>query len=559
MLQYNISQDKIGIVIEKDSLYSDKSEIQSKADLIIKKCTANIPVYINAVKNYKSYNYIHGHLILEDVHSMIDKIGYKLDNIFLSEYKNKILFHELYNETEYIYPDIYKMTVSGYSGNIPDIFIQRGVLDIQKGSIYMDRFGIFISPLVPGASSFYHFKYIGYYNKGNSRYHKIQIKSKIEDTELLNGDLYIEDSTWAIVYAALKSNYQGLKITTSISYNYLPEGVSMPVSYHNDIIFSFIGTKGTASYDTSIKYDSISSRELIYDSDRISKSEMLYDKDASKRDSVFWSKYRLQPHNTESFVRIPDSVNLKKVNLSKSWPGKALIGNYITGGDSTRFSLKYNGVKFIFRDYNYVDGFWLGDKFELKYKVNRKIDLEAYPYIYYTTARKRILGGSDINYNYNRKRKGQVNLNFESRSEDFNNLSLTRYQNYFASLFLGENYNFFYQRDFLSVRNNIHLNKKIKASASFLIEKRSGLSNHTDFNIPGRNSIKPNIFPNDRFDRTAYLVQLSYSPKSNYSITEALDMHLNKVTPVFNIEYQQGFSSWQTNNSKYQKLKGGNP
>lgn len=94
-------------------------------------------------------------------------------------------------------------------------------------------------------------------------------------------------------------------------------------------------------------------------------------------------------------------------------------------------------------------------------------------------------------------------------------------------------------------------------SASLGIERRHGLSNHTDFNVFDRNHIKPNIFPNDRFDRTYYSVGFSYSPNSNYSITEALDMHENRITPVFNIEYQEAFSSWQNNNSTYRKLKGG--
>jgi hypothetical protein len=267
----------------------------------------------------------------------------------------------------------------------------------------------------------------------------------------------------------------------------------------------------------------------------------------------------MQPLENDSVEYIPDSIRFsqEKLNPANHLIGKILVGDYIFGNESDNFSFKYNGVKMIFRDYNYVDGFWLGNRFELKAKLNKKKSIEAYPYIYYVTARNRILGGSNINYNYNPRRNGQLLFSFGSKSEDFNNLSLTRYQNYFASLFLGENYNFFYQRDFAMVSNNIHLNRKIKLLTSFGIEKRSGLSNHTEFNLFNRNRIKPNIFPDDRFDRTYYSIGLSYSPKSDYSITEALDMHAKKVTPVFNIEYQEGFSSWQTNNSKYQKLKGG--
>lgn len=94
-IQHNISKDKIEIIIEKDSLFLDKPEIQSQGDSIIKKCTAHGPVYSEAVKEYKSYNYTSVHMVLKDVHSLIDKIGYKLDKVFLSGYKNKTLFHEL--------------------------------------------------------------------------------------------------------------------------------------------------------------------------------------------------------------------------------------------------------------------------------------------------------------------------------------------------------------------------------------------------------------------------------------------------------------------------------
>lgn len=65
------------------------------------------------------------------------------------------------------------------------------------------------------------------------------------------------------------------------------------------------------------------------------------------------------------------------------------------------------------------------------------------------------------------------------------------------------------------------------------------------------------MFVGERFDRTFYTVGIVYSPNSHYSITEAMDMYMKKVTPVFNVEFQEGFSSWQTNNSQYQKLKGG--
>lgn len=118
-------------------------------------------------------------------------------------------------------------------------------------------------------------------------------------------------------------------------------------------------------------------------------------------------------------VILPKIDGGKHINLTKFWQGKVILGDYAVGSDSSRFSLKYNGVKYAFREYNYVDGFWLGNKFDLYYKIDDKTNLTANPYIYYITGRNRIIGGTDIIYNYNQKRKGQLVLSLGSRSEDF--------------------------------------------------------------------------------------------------------------------------------------------
>lgn len=137
-------------------------------------------------------------------------------------------------------------------------------------------------------------------------------------------------------------------------------------------------------------------------------------------------------------------------------------------------------------------------------------------------------------------------------------MATSRYQNYFSSLFFGENNNFFYQRDFISFKNETHLSAKLKLSTAIGVEKREGLKNHTDFNFLGRKGhAKDNIYSNDRFDKTSYNIIFTYSPRSNYSITDALDMYEKGITPIFNLEYQEGFSSWQQCNSLYRKVRGG--
>lgn len=547
-------------VLEKDSfyLYDNHTKIDTLANHIIKKSNNKAPEYQNAVQWYKADFYLKGKLIIGNVHSLLDKVTYRLSKFHISQYKDKILTREMYNEMEYLSPNRYEIKVYGNKGNIPEHFTNKGVLDPLKGSIYSDRFGHLISPLCNNARHYYKFRYEGFYQSQKGKLHKIKVIPKFDSQDFFEGLLYIEDSSWGVKYAEINAETAGMDNIISISYNEIQTGMYLPVTYHNDVTFNYFGAEGEIKYYTALRYNRVSKDSGGYDTP-LDNTMVDMDSDSGIKNEICWDNVRLLPLKTDSINQLPDTFYIRKdqIDLSKNWKAKVILGDYITGDDTSRLSLKYNGVKMIFRDYNYVDGFWLGEKFDFKMRFSGNTSLEAYPYIYYITGRNRLLAGSDISYKYEPKRKGKLTFNMNSRTEDYNNLSVTRYQNYFASLFFGENYNYFYQRDEVSVNNSIHINSKIKLSTSLGVERRRGLKNNTDFNLLNRRHIKPNIFPSDRFDRTYYSVGFSYSPHSDFSITEALEMYEKRVTPVFNVEYQEGFSSWQTNNSTYRKLKGG--
>jgi len=546
---------RINIALAEDSLFITEVENKAYANTIIRNCIKKAPVYFNGLKYYKAGHYINGKMVVKNVSGLVDRVSHKFDNFYISDYKGQTIFHETYNHLEYHYPDIYKIDVDGNSGFIPGDITKKIITTQTEGSIYSKKFFGVISPISHNAFRFYKYTYEGYYLNNGSKQHKIKVEPRINDPELFNGYLYIKDNSWSMDLVVLSSNAGGIKSTVTIAYFDIRDNISVPVTFYDNMNYDFMASAGNIQYYSGINYQVISDKEHPVNSE----DSKFNNEEINNREESYWDNVRMHPKSDKPDIHLSDTIGYMSAfkKITKFWLSKVIIGGYIAGDENSDFSLKYNGVKMIFRDYNYVDGFWLGNKFDIKKKFNNNMNLEAYPYLYYTTARHRIVGGSDIFYNYSPKRKGQVSLRFGSRSEDFNNLTITRYQNYFNSLILGENDNFFYQRDFVALGNDIHLNKKIKFSASVGVEKRSGLSNHTDFNILGKNNIKPNIFPNDRFDRTYYTVSLSYSPNSNYSITEALEMHTHNITPVFNIEYSEGFSNWQTNNSTYRKLKGG--
>jgi len=557
------------IVLEKDTINNIIAEPDSEkvALSIINNVISRTTERMNAVNSYKANSYIKGELQLNEISSLIDKVSYKFENYRLSELRNKIISQEIYNEIEYVYPDKYNITVKGYSGNIPEDFNSRGAISLLAGSIYADRFNGFISPFNYHAPDYYRYKYEGFYKKENYILHKIKVESKIKDSELLNGYLYIVDSSWYVEYSILINGGQGVKQTTYTTYNNFRNDIYLPISQVSDINFNIFGTGGNTVYSASIKYNSISDKnnghaffleEESYEEEH--QTQMInFDKEAYNKNATYWDTIRVIPYTAPDSIGRSFQLNKDNYKPSNFWAGKILFGDYLYNDPNSKWSIRYSGVKEIFRDYNYVDGFWLGQKFIIKNQLSKNRSLDITPYIYYLTGRNRIIGWSDFSYNYMPKKRGRLTLSLGSRSQDFNSLSVTRYQNYFMSLFFGENYNFLYQKDYASISNKFNPSRKFMVSTLIGTERRYGLYNHTDFRVFNRNHIKPNIYPDDRFDHTYYAIGLSYSPSSftpssvNYEIIE-----LEKRNSLaFHLEYQEGFSSWQKNNSKYRKLKGG--
>lgn len=554
-ININLSEDKLHTISG-----NSKKDNDALASSIIRDAISQAHIYANAVQYYNAYSYVNGNMNIRRIPDFIDKISYKINKYHIHTLQDQAFVQEMYNKIEYLSPDRYNITEIASAGNIPQSINTKGAISDLDGSLYLSKFNEFISPINQDAHSYYKYKYEGYYIDDKQIFHKIKVEPKLNDPELIRGELYIADDLWYIAYAEISTRYQSIDQTSTIMFRELGENIYLPVSYVTDLKFNELGLSADATYYSSMKYDSIISHKNITEdhiipflSERTNREQ--------KIDSTFWPKVRtIPPIKMDSLNNyLIDSISIykKKLHPSQYWFGKAILGGYIAGDDSTKWSFRYNGMKMIFRDYNYVDGFWLGERFEITNKLDNGKSLHINPYVYYATARHRALGGSDLIYNYAPMNRGILTVSAGSRSEDFNSLTVTRYQNYFSSLVLGENYNSFYQRDFFTAENDIYLNKKLRFAAAIGVERRSGLSNNTDFTILNINKIKPNLFPHDRFDRTFYSAGISYSPFSNYLIKDAFDVHRKQISPVFHLEYEEGFSSWQTNNSKYRKLKGG--
>lgn len=541
---------------------------------IMRKAIAKAPVYAKSAKAYTADVYIKGNAELLKIASLIDKFAKKEEGVKLSDFKNRVFVQESFSEIQFTAPDKYKQTVKAFSSSIPDNLDSKDAMGITRSSLYNPKTGSLISPLSPKAFSYYKFRYEGFSEENGLVINKIKVEPKLKDPALYDGYIYIAENTWHIHSVKLNANIFGVSESYNITYQEVNSAVYLPITYLTESEINMLGNHITMSYYASLTYRDIeANQEIINESVKNQKKkrnfeikkDTLYtttaDSLANKRDSIYWSNIRVIPldkreissfEKKDSVQQHLDSVRKEHHNPKFSF-ADIFTGGKI-GGDSTKVAVEYDGLFLAAPEYNFVDGLWLGQKFKVKAKLNKHNKLEISPYLYYTLSRKRLLGGGDISLSYAPMQLGKLVISTGSVSEDFNPNGILRFNNATSSLIKGKNYNYYYQKDFVSVINSIDISNGLKLMTGLEIARRSGLTNHTDYTWGKRSKITPNIYPDDRFDRTAYHIGIDYTPYAYYSVRDGAKKYEKFTSPTFYLRYSEGFSSWQTNNSKYRKI-----
>ncbi len=551
---------------------------------IMRKAIEKAPVYAGAVKEYTADVYIKANGELLKVSSLIDRMAKSEEGVKLSEFKDQLFVQESYNEVHYTAPDKYKQTVKAFSSSIPDNMKSDDAVGLINSSLYMPKVGMYVSPLNPKAFSYYRFRYEGFFEENGLEVNKIKVEPKLKDPILFDGYIYIADNTWHIYSAELNTSAYGVKQSYNVTFRELGVNVYLPVTYLIMSNISFLGIEAVMNYYTSVTYADLKINDQIVQqlgadggakkkrNFEIARRDSLYtivsDSLATKRDSAYWDGIRAVPLDGREISTLikKDSIQQHLDSVRKEFHNPAFSpGDLISGGeigiDSGRVVIRYDGlIQGALKEYNFVDGLWLGQSFDVESKIGKRNKLKVSPYIYYALSRKRFIGGGggDIHLHYAPMRLGHLHISGGSTSENFNPEGIHRLNNFSSSLLYGKNYNYFYQKDFVSAVNNIDISNGLTMITGFEIARRSGLSNTTDYTWGGKKSkIRPNIFPDDRFDKTAVNIGFNYTPYAYYSVYNGSKYYVRYASPTFYIRYSHAFSSWQTSNARYHKLYGG--
>lgn len=587
---------EVNIKLKTNSFELGEVTISNKEDPayeIIRKAIAKAPYHFKRVNSFKAESYIKGAFELTGLSKMTEKLssmGSDKSDPKLADFKEKLFLQESYNDIEFTAPNNYTQTVKAFSSTIPDDFKPDEALSLMRGSVYEERFRGVISPLNPEAFKYYKFRYEGFIEDGSETINKIKITAKYENPSMANGYIYIAEESWDVRNLELTSSFWGFSQTFNLIYSNIQEDVYMPSAYTSRLDANMMGVKGYFNYFASIKYNEI----ILNTGDNINKElakktkrefeikpdttyKVQTDSLATKRDSTYWLAVRNTPLSDREVVSYEkkdsiqssiDSTRQEKANTKFRFSSLVFGGK--VGGDSTKVEVKYGGLIKALGDYNFVDGFHLGQTVSISIKPDSLHKLTFTPKAYYTTARKDLIYGFSTQLDYAPMRQGWFNIAIGSTSEDFNRNGITRYDNATSSFFAGQNYSMLYSKRYLNIKNNIDIVNGLKIRASVFAERRTGLHNNTRYfpKIGGKSIVDNILFrskedritDNTYFDETSYVtgysIKLIYFPYAYYTALGGKKEYKEITSPVFELEFSQGLDLLSNKeNSQYNKLQ----
>lgn len=307
----------------------------------------------------------------------------------------------------------------------------------------------------------------------------------------------------------------------------------------------------------------------------IERIKMEVDTLAWKRDSTFWSNIRVLPLREDeiSSYQLSDSLSgndtgaesdggVNEVVLSVEEKPKKIIGKFIQGGRwqmNDKLTLRYGGLMGALKEYNFVDGFWLGQTVSLKYDIDKKRDFSFSPSLYYTTARREWLWHVAASFNHAPMSLGRFDLSAGYISRDVNSINgESRLMNTLTAINLGQNFIRFYDSRYVKAKYSIYIANGLQLYSGIEFDKRSILSNYTSYNFIGK-EVFPNIPSDSDFypthTATDIMLGLSYTPRYRYRVREGKKFYAYSKYPTLSIAYEKGINLLEVNQSPlYDKL-----
>ncbi|MDL2241328.1 DUF5686 and carboxypeptidase regulatory-like domain-containing protein [Bacteroidales bacterium OttesenSCG-928-L03] len=552
------------------------SQGEDPAYEIIRKTIAKAPYYQTAIRSARYENYVKGSGKLTHIPKLVTSTADEEDKAYITLYKDKLFLQESLTEVSFTAPDKYEKTVKAYSSSMPFMDNPTSALSLGLVSLYYPMMGDRISPLNPKAFSYYKFRYEGYEEEDGQTIFVIRVIPKLKDPKLVEGILYIADEEWNIRYADLTMGGMGTETRYRFNFHAVAGDVYLVTNYEANMKANLMGLKFHVDFLASVQYLEMDLKNStgeekpeepvkevkkkksleIKPEDR---SSTVVDSLAVKRDSAYWTEARAvvlneeelnSYHYKDTLIHKQDSLDNKYINPSFS-PSNLLLGG--TVGDSTSMMyFRYNGLlSGLVREYNFADGLWMGQSFELDFKKRRNTGLVIKPEVYWRSARRELAYQVDAVFDYAPRRLGKLVLSIGQGSEDYAGpAGMDRFINMDFLFFGGKNYARFYEKEFLSLKNEIDVANGLQLALGAQLSRNTAADIRTNwafFNKKDKENLS-NLpdYPADRLWKDKKSAQLwahiTYTPEYYYRIREGKKYYAHSRFPTFELDVQKGYA-----------------
>lgn len=301
-------------------------------------------------------------------------------------------------------------------------------------------------------------------------------------------------------------------------------------------------------------------------------------------DSAFWVTIRPIPltetENTsfakkDSFIRVSstpeyqDSVH----NSKRKFKAKHLIfgKTYDYSIDSARHFKRLTIPKLTdptSLSFNSVDGLRLELPFSFVESDSTGRLFRVSPQFSYAFARKKPDAELSIEKRFNGLTNSWFSFGIGSTTKDFNrNSGFSAMNNDFYTLWLEENYNRYYRRDFVGLNYRQDVQNGLILSAGISFSDNKQLQNHSKYSFIDfeNKEIQANIPDNKTMDlwqiedhqTFAGRLLLEYTPRYRYRIRNHVKTYVGSKFPTFSLEYRGAYSGFLGSDSRFDQISFG--
>ncbi|MDR1763652.1 MAG: DUF5686 and carboxypeptidase regulatory-like domain-containing protein [Dysgonamonadaceae bacterium] len=573
-IEPNTETTEIAVVLREKAVKLKEVTVypgkEDPAYRIMRKAIEKAPYYQSIVQKMTYESYCKGSAKITNVAKILKSVN----KAEVSVIEDKLFLIESVSEVNFEAPDKYEKEVKAFSSTYPSISDPKSALIPTMISLYRPMWGQIVMPLNPKSFDYYRFRYEGYDEDNGQIISKITIIPKLKDPKLISGVIYIAEDTWDIRRAEIVRFAMGIEQQITYNYNQVADGIYMITNGESHADIGILGNKAYIDFMMSFQYSDIQFNDsltaIAYSKGKIKPEQpdkksleikrnqnITADSLADKRDSLYWAGVRtvaLSEEELQSYAR-RDSVKVQMDSLENAEKNpKFSFGSLIMGGvfgrDSAAVRVKYSGLIDIFSEYNFVDGVWLGQSFEVDFRRKRNTGFVFSPSIYWASARKELIYKGKLTLDFAPLHFGFLEISGGNTSEDYSGTKgVDRFINADFSLFSGRNPARFYRNKFADISASIEVANGLQIRLGLKAARRSELENHTTWNLFGaKDRWSPNRpdyagLLNPEYADLAYFgFGVRYIPEVYYMIEDGRKTYVKSRFPIISFSFSQGLN-----------------